>query len=304
MLENIVGPENNASGMIFTLATLVSGDGGYPEGGSLGMANRMAKRFAVLGGTIHYGKKVSKVPVQNGTASGVLVDGEEIPADAVIITQDTRVAIDELFDPPLREPWAKKMRARVKPLLATFIGVGVEADLSALPESLTFVTDEPLRCGGLSISTITINNYASYKGYAPAGCTAITSGIIGDSYDFWKACREKGTYEAEKQKLAEAFLRILAEKLPQTAGKIAVCDIATPLTYERYLHSYKGSWMSIMEKGSRMETYPSKPESIKNVYFAGQRLFIPGGLPVAAETGRKAVQYLCRDTGTVFQGKI
>jgi len=59
-----------------------------------------------------------------------------------------------------------------------------------------------------------------------------------------------------------------------------------------------------MGKGSKMESYPSKPESIKNVYFAGQRIMIPGGLPVAAETGRKAVQYLCRDTDTVFQGNI
>ncbi|HHW12123.1 MAG TPA: NAD(P)/FAD-dependent oxidoreductase [Firmicutes bacterium] len=304
LLENIVGAENNASALIFTIATFVSGDGGYPEGGSLGMANRMAKRFAALGGKIQYGKTVSKVPVENGVATGVIVDGEHIPADAVIITQDTRVAIDTLFDQPIREPWAEKMRAGIKPLLNTFVCVGVEADLSDLPESLTFVTDEPLCCGGLSTATITINNYARYKGYAPEGCTAITSGIIGDSYDFWKACKEKGTYEAEKQKLAEAFIRILTKKFPQTAGKIAVWDVATPLTYERYLHSYKGSWMSILEKGNKMESYPSKPASIKNVYFAGQRLVIPGGLPIAAETGRRAVQYLCRDTDTVFQGKI
>jgi hypothetical protein len=62
--------------------------------------------------------------------------------------------------------------------------------------------------------------------------------------------------------------------------------------------------MSMMGKGQSMTSYPSKPEVIKNVYFAGQRLMAPGGLPVAAETGRKAVQYLCRDTETVFQGNI
>lgn len=304
LLEGIVGPENNASGTLFTIASLVSGDGGYPEGGSLGMANRMAKRFEALGGIIQYGKEVRKVTVQNGVASGVIINGEHIPADAVIITQDTRVAIDNLFDAPLHEPWAERMRESVKPMMITFISVGVEANLSDLSESLSFVTDEPLRCGDLSASIVSIYNYAGYKGYAPEGCTAITSGIMGDSYDFWKACKEKGTYETEKQKLAEAFIHILANKIPQTAGKIAVWDVATPLTYERYLHSYKGSWMSIMEKGRKMESYPSKPESIKNVYFAGQRLLNPGGLPVAAETGRKAVQYLCRDSNMVFQGNI
>lgn len=304
LIQNIAGPDNNATGAVFTISTLVSGDGGYPEGGSLGMAGRMAKRFESLGGTIHYGKAVSGVSVQNGAACGVIINGRQISADAVIVTQDTLAAIDALFDPPIREPWAEKMRESTKPMLSTFISVGVEADLSDVPENLTFITDEPLICGGVPESTIGINNYAGYQGYAPEGCTALTSAIIGDSYDYWKACRENGTYEAEKQKLAEALIRILEKKYPQTAGKTAVWDVATPLTYERYLGSYKGSWMSIMGKGTKMVSYPSQPESIRNVYFAGQRLMNPGGLPVAAETGRKAVQYLCRDTDTVFQGKI
>lgn len=304
LLQNIVGPDNSAAGMIVTMATLASGDGGYPEGGSLAMANRMAKYFESLGGSIQYGKAVSKVSVQNGSACGVIINGEKIQADAVIVTLDTRVAIDTMFDSPIREPWAEKMRQNTKPMLDTFISVGVEVNLSDIPESLSFVTDKPLLCGGVPEYSIGINNYATYKGYAPEGCTAITSTITGDTYDFWKACKENGTYEAEKQKLAEAFIEILAKKYPQTAGKVSVWDVATPLTYERYLGSYKGSWMSMMGKGNKMESYPSKPESIKNVYFAGQRLMIPGGLPVAAETGRKAVQYLCRDTDTVFQGKI
>ncbi|PKM93773.1 MAG: NAD(P)/FAD-dependent oxidoreductase [Firmicutes bacterium HGW-Firmicutes-1] len=304
LFENIAGADYNATAMAFTIATLSSGDGGYPEGGSLRMADRMAKRFEALGGTIQYSKEVCKVSVQNGVACGVIINGEHIKSDAVIVTQDTLVAIDTLFDPPIRETWAQKMRESIKPVLNTFVSVGVEADLSDMPESLTFMIEEPLLCGGVPEYTIGINNYAGYKGYAPEGCTAVTSIIVGDSYNFWKACKENGTYKAEKQKLAEAFTHILAKKFPQTAGKIAVCDVATPLTYERYLHSYKGSWMSIMGKGSKMESYPSKPESIKNVYFAGQRIMIPGGLPVAAETGRKAVQYLCRDTDTVFQGNI
>ncbi len=304
LLENIAGPDYVATAMAFTIATLTSGDGGYPEGGSLAMANRMAKNLEKLGGTINYGKKVSKVSVKNGIACGVILDGEPIQADAVIVTQDTLVAIDNLFDAPIREPWAQKMRESTKPMLNTFISLGIEADLSDVPESLTFLTDEPLLCGGVPKSIIGINNYAGYKGYAPEGCTAVTSIIAGDSYDYWKSCKENGTYEAEKQKLAAAFIEILSKKYPQTAGKISVWDVATPLTYERYLGSYKGSWMSIIGKGSKMESYPSKPESIQNIYFGGQRLMSPGGLPVAAETGRKAVQYLCRDTNTVFQGNI
>ncbi|MDP4153756.1 MAG: NAD(P)/FAD-dependent oxidoreductase [Bacillota bacterium] len=304
MLESIVGPDYSAAGTVFTIATLASGDGGYPVGGSLGMASRMAKRFEKLGGKILYGQTVTKVPIQDGIASGVIVDNKTMLADAVIVTQDTLAAVDTLFSPAIQEPWTERMHENAKPTLDTFIGVGVETNLSDLPERIQFVPDQPLVCGGTPQPFIGICNYAGYKGYAPEGCTAVTSAIIGDSYDFWKTCKENGNYQAEKEKLAKTFIEILAKKYPQTAGKVAVWDVATPLTYERYLHSYKGSWMSIMEKGSNPEYFPSKPKSIQNVYFAGQRLRSPGGLPVAVDSGRRAIQFLCRDTDTVFQKNI
>jgi phytoene dehydrogenase-like protein len=303
LLQTITTEDYLSVAMIFTLATLCSGDGGYSEGGSLAMAKRIADKVEALGGTIKYRTHVSKVPVKDYTAAGVVIGDTEIFADAVIVTQDTRAAIDTLFDTPISEPWAEKMRKNTTPILNIFISIGVEADLSDLPERIFFNLDKPLLCGGQEKRILGINRYPGYKGYAPSGCTAITSALIGDTYDFWKQCKDNGTYEAEKQKLAERFIEILGNKWPQIKGKIAIWDVATPLTYERYLHSYKGSWMSLLEKGSTMESYPTKPEKIKNLYFAGQRLTPPGGLPVAAETGRKSVQYLCLDTDTIFRGK-
>ncbi|WIV11881.1 NAD(P)/FAD-dependent oxidoreductase [Proteiniborus sp. MB09-C3] len=302
LFRNIVGGDNNATSMLFTLSTLAKGDGGYPSGGSLAMAGRMAKRFEALGGIIKYNSKVERIIIKNGSVKSIIFNGAEISADAVIIAQDTLAAIDTLFDSPLREPWADKMRSEIKPMLNTFICLGIKEDLSDVHESIVFTSDTPVICAGEEIKEISINNYATYEGYAPKGCTAITSILAGDSYEWWKEQKINGTYESEKQKLAENFIDVLAKKYPQIAGRVEVCDIATPLTYERYLNSYKGSWMSIMGKGVKMQSYPSKPESISNLYFAGHRLIIPGGLPIALETGRKAVQYLCRDTNMVFQG--
>lgn len=304
LCRRIVGDDNNMTGMVFTLSTLAKNDGGYPIGGSLGMAGRIANRFEALGGVIEYNSKVEKVIIKNGITTGIVINSTEVSADAVIITQDTLAAIDNLFDSPLRESWADKMRMEIKPILNTFICLGIKADLSDVQESITFTSDTPIICAGKEIKEIGINNYAGYEGYAPKGCTAITSIFEGDSYEWWKEQKINGTYEAEKQKLAESFINALEKKYPQIAGNVEVWDVATPLTYERYLHSYKGSWMSIMGKGAKMQSYPSKPNSISNLYFAGQRLMIPGGLPIAAETGRKAVQYLCRDTNMVFHSRI
>jgi len=304
LLINMIGEEFSASGVLFTLATLASGDGGYPAGGSLAMAGRMAKYYESLGGKIKYKSHVEKVAVEDGRAAGIVIGGETISADAVIVTQDTLNAIDNLFDEPIREPWAEEMRKNTTPLLDVFIGIGVAADLKDLPASITFPASDPIRIGELVFDSIGFNNYAGFAGYAPAGCTTLTTSLMGDSYDFWKRCKAEGTYEAEKRKLAEAVIREIAIKYPQTAGKVALWDVATPLTYERYLCSYKGSWMSLTKKGQSQVRYTGKPESINNLYFAGQRLITPGGLPVALTTGRTAAQYLCLDTDTVFQGEL
>jgi hypothetical protein len=45
---------------------------------------------------------------------------------------------------------------------------------------------------------------------------------------------------------------------------------------------------------------PQKSKTVKGLYFAGQRSMMPGGLPITVCSGRKAVQYLCRDTKTLF----
>ena len=302
LLKNVIGEDYNAAGLLFTLATFASGDGGYPEGGSLAMAGRMADKFCALGGEIHYRSEVEKVLVRDGAARGVLVGGEEIPADAVIVTRDTLSAIDTLFDEPIHEPWADEMRAKTKPTLDTFVCLGVEADLSDLPEGMMVELAKPIDCGGIPLNVIGFRNYASYAGYAPKGCSALTLAVVGDNYDFWKARREDVTYKEEKQKFAESFIEALSEQFPQIRGKVAVWDVATPLTYERYLGSYKGSWMTAMPKGETNRRYPNKPESIQNLYFAGQRLTTPGGVPVAVTSGRAAAQYLCLDQDMVFQG--
>ena len=303
ILKAVVGNDYNASALIFTLACFASGDGGYPEGGSLGMALRMAKYYEDLGGKIKYGRRVQKVLVEDERAVGVVVNDEKILADAVVVTADTLSAIDNLFESPLHEPWMEKMRASTELAMNTFICLGVEADLSDLPENMLFLFDTPFLYAGKEINSVSINNYAAFKGYAPKGCTSITMALMGDTYDYWENAKTNGTYEKEKEQLADAIIERLSAKLPQIKDKVAVWDVATPLTYERYCGTYKGSWMTIMGRDYKTTAYPNTSENIANLYFAGQRLQPPGGLPVALATGRTAIQYLCKDTDSVFQGK-
>ena len=58
--------------------------------------------------------------------------------------------------------------------------------------------------------------------------------------------------------------------------------------------------MSVWQAGAKKYDYPQELDTIFGVYFAGQRIQMPGGLPVAVYTGRQAFQKLCRDLGEEF----
>jgi phytoene dehydrogenase-like protein len=300
LLSGVVPPEYDTVSLIYTLANFASGDGGYIEGGSLKLSAGMAGRFTELGGVIRYGERIDRVVVKNGRAAGVVTKGEYIPADAVIVAVDPLAALDKLFDEPVRENWTRKMRRNTIPLVSTFVCMGVEADLSAWHENVLFPLEKPYEYGGVRFTDGGFYNYAAYPGYAPEGCSVLTTILLGDTYGYWKDAKDRGLYGQRKEELFETIRDRFAEQIPAIKDKVAVWDVATPLTYERFCGSYHGSWMTITPPGSRRGSYPCTVRNIANLYFAGHRMMPPGGMPVAAFSGRTAVQRLCRDFGAVF----
>jgi phytoene dehydrogenase-like protein len=321
MLRAFTNEKTGVVPIFFTMGTLARGDGGFPEGGSLPFAGRMADTFTQGGGKLLYRTKAVRVVVEGGKAvavEAVKASAAEInytsadssgdvgsdsvtryDADAVIVASDTMVAGD-LFDMPLKAPWMDEMLSVTQPTMATFISLGIDADLRKYPKSFTFRPEHPISISDQSYEFLSVNNYSSDPVYSPDGKSALTIILDGDTYGFWKPAKNENRYSDEKQKTAANVISALSAYMPEIAGKIEVCDVATPLTYERYCGNWKGSWMTEMTSGMKMKTYPSAIKGLSGVYFAGQRMMPPGGLPVALMSGRTAVQYLCRDTDTVF----
>ena len=108
MLCSLLTEDYSSIGLVYTVAVLMRNDGGYPEGGSLPMVQRMVKRYKELGGEIRYNSKVEQVLVDNnGTTTGVKVNEEVIPADSVIVACDTVSAVRKFFDKPLQDELIK-----------------------------------------------------------------------------------------------------------------------------------------------------------------------------------------------------
>ena len=302
LIRSIPGDDQGIMMLFFTMGSLAKVDGGFPEGGSLPFVKRIVGKFTSLGGKIQYNTSVDKIVIENGNASGVVSGGKLFPADAVIIASDT-MSSDRLFDRPLKAPWLDEMRSITGPTMVTFVSLGINADLKQYPERPIFKLRNPVRLANLTYKYLSVCNYAADSNYSPAGKTAMTIQLPGDTYDFWKKTKEENRYDGEKQNIARQIKEAVAVRFPEADGKIEVCDVATPLTYERYCGNWKGSWMTEMKPDMRNEPYPPTIDGLGGVYFAGQRMMPPGGLPTALITGRIAVRRICLDTNMQFVGE-
>ena len=297
LLGAVVDPSINALSFIYTLSTFSAGDSGYPQGGSLQMAQNMADCLTSLGGEIRYHTPALSL-AREGDKVCVQTASETLQADAVIISMDARKAIDKLFGEPLQERWAQRMRQHLKTTQCMFIGLGIKADLSAYPRSMQLVLQHPFTVAGITYKTLVVNNYAKESNYAPIGCTVLTCLLHGDSYAYWAAAKADGSYATKKQETIALLIDRLADRIPEVKTTVEVTDMATPLTYERYCDTFQGSYMSHWEAGKRVPHAPIR--FAPGIYFTGQRVSYSGGLPPAAETGHRTAQTLCKDFGVEF----
>jgi phytoene dehydrogenase-like protein len=102
-------------------------------------------------------------------------------------------------------------------------------------------------------------------------------------------------YKQEKERIGAWVIKNLAPVFPQLESHLDMIDIATPLTFHRYCHTYKGAYMSFLPAAhARQEFNRGRIKGIKNLYLAGQWVAPTGGLPMAAATGKFAIQRICR----------
>lgn len=296
----------NAMGLFFTMGSFVSGNGGWPKGGSLKMALRMEKRYKELGGRVEYGIKVRKIIVENGIAKGIeLEGGNKIYCDYVVSAVDANVLMKKLLEGKFKDKvFDNQFNDKEKYTIhsSVDIGLGVKCDLSKYSKLAVFNV-EPFKCGNVTVDKLGISHYCYEKEFSPSGCSSIRIHIMGDYYDYWKELKGRSNelYKIEKEKIANEVMKRVAKIYHETEGSFEVYDVSTPVTYERYCGAYKGAWMGFdMSPKISNERHKGVIKGIDNLFIAGQWLMIPGGLPSACLTGKWAIQRLCKKEKVKF----
>lgn len=290
MLSAILNPDQNALSIIATLTGYTMGDNGFPLGGSRRLADNMEQTALKAGCQFFYRSKVEKICIEDGSVKGVWVNNTFQKAEHVIVAMDTCTALQTLLDKPLHERWARKLQKGADSEHCSLLSLGIKKDLSYLPSVMRIHLKESVKMAGHEYSTLWVYHYSSQEGYAPKGCSSLTVLFQGDTYDYWKKAKEDDTYVAKKKTFIQKATQLLENYLPEIVGNIAVTDLATPITYERYCGCYRGGYMGIWHAKTLPPRVPAKSSTIRGLHFAGMRTFMSGGLPIAVQSGYYAAK--------------
>jgi phytoene dehydrogenase-like protein len=143
-------------------------------------------------------------------------------------------------------------------------------------------------------------NYSFDPTMAPEGKSVIVM-RYESPWELWKDISDY-EYLKEKTQIEEDAKSLLEKRYPGILEYIEVCDVATPVTDARYTGVWKGSYEGFMPSAKNMlnNIDPFIP-GLKNFYMAGQWLSPGGGLPPAGQTGKWAIQYICKDEKMPFK---
>ena len=292
------GESFGAFALLYVYATFCGKNGGLPRGGSLKMADRMAERFKSLGGELYLGYEVVKVNHSGGVAKSVkFSNGEEASADYIILTTDTAVTYGRLLNMPM----PKKLKKQYdNPKLRVFSAYhcAFACDEEDLPFEGDLIFDVPEKYEKiLKTKQLIIREFSHEPNYAPKGKNILQSMTFcfeDDCRDFIELRKnDREAYKAKKEMLSSIIMRLIEEHCPTLRGKLTLIDVWTPASYNRFVGSEHGSFMSF----AIPEKYAPIPlslevEGINNLLLATQWLQSPGGLPIAACMGKEAVNLI------------
>jgi phytoene dehydrogenase-like protein len=295
--ESMFGSRDfSALAFIMMFAWFNQKNAGYLIGGSLPMAERMTEKFLSFGGKLTTKRRVSKIVVENNEAKGVILDDDtKVAADYVVSAADGHSTIYDMLEGKYT---SKKITNAYNnwelftPIVQVSFGIN-----KVIP------SDSPVNMhlekeGQIGKTTTeqgySFMNYQFDSTMAPEGKSVIVMRFESPWKNWVNMGREE--YASEKVKIREDATMYLEKHYPGISAYIEEADVATPVTDVRYTGVWKGSYEGFLPSSKNlMDNIPPRLPGLGKFYMAGQWLFPGGGLPPAGQSGKWAIQYICKE---------
>ena len=294
------GQDFSAIGFMMILGWANAKNAGYLKGGSLEMAKRMANKFRRLGGEFQFESRVKEIIVENDVAKGILLEnGEALYGDHIIGACDGYTLLYQMLngqylDQELRDAYSNwKLFTPI-----VMIGFGVADEIDSKAHNTSYLAKK-LSIGKTPVEGYSIMNRTAYdRTFAPPGKTTLLM-QFESPWEYWKDL--KGTaYLDEKEAIRKDALALLEKHYPGISSKIETIDIATPQTTVRFTGVWKGAYEGFMPTSDVLNGLPMELKGLQNFSMIGQWLYPGGGLPPSAQTGKWAIEKLCKARNKSF----
>ena len=291
----------------FFLAGLHIRGCGFPQGGTLSLARTIERTFLELSGKIAYQKKVKRIEVKDGRATGIeLDDGTVEKADIIISAADGHMTLFDMLEDKFTTPVLRE-RYATQPLYHPFVQVslGVSRDMSDTPHAVKVQTAVPFEIAGRTRQELWYQHYAYDSTMAPHGKTSVTV-LYPSDLAWWEQLGYASEgYKAEKEKILDTTIAQLEHVLPGISSQIETSDVATPFTTVRYTNNWKAALGFIMTETLAADMVMNPQYTLPGLdrfYMIGQ--WVKGfGVPMAASSGKEVIQKICRANGRRFKAE-
>lgn len=294
------GEDFSSVALLYVFATYCGKNGALPEGGSVKSAERMVERFKELGGKLRLRCEARRVNIENGRATSVtFADGTTEQADYIILATDPAATFGSIVDLPMPKK-LKKLYENSKMRRFSSYHCAYACDAEELPFEGDLIFDVPKEYeDDLGTKQIILREFSHEPDFAPKGkniLQTLTFCYEKDSKRFISLRKnDKKAYEERKAHLAETLRTLIEEHCPYLRGKLSLIDSWTPATYNKFVNSEIGSYMSFAIPEKYMPSMLSgRVDGCKNLIMATQWQSSPGGLPIAAMCGRDAVTMISK----------
>lgn len=220
----------------------------HVRGGVGGLAETLASKVRELGGEILYRRRVTRIHVEDGRATGVTVQhgrraqqSEFLPTDFVVANVTPR-SLDTLLGEDSPRRLRRELEKRPPGWGAFALHLGVQADQlpPGLPDHHQIITtmEGPLGEGRSLFLSLSPAWDASR---APTGQRAVTITTHTAVQPWWDAlARSEADYYARKDEYAERMLDAVDLVLPGFRQSIRLLLPGSPITYQYYTGRHLG----------------------------------------------------------------
>ncbi|MCG3221645.1 MAG: NAD(P)/FAD-dependent oxidoreductase [Candidatus Heimdallarchaeota archaeon] len=274
----------------------------YPKGGMLAFAKNMVKAFKLNGGEVKYNSKVEKILFHKKKAVGVrLEDGSIFYGKWIISNADLRKTVFDFVGKDFFKKSYQNFISKIKQSITGFaVFLGLDTHLDDYHSHIAYNVDaekyiERLRADKFEPEEVLIripqNIDPSLRN--DKGSSVILLSMAPYNYKkkwgIGKDGKKNDTYHELKEIFANKLIKLAEKVIPDLTQKIKVKEIATPLTYERYIQSTEGSWY-----GPQIDQkLPSFKSPLKRLLFAGGNVD-GAGVPPSFFSGIKTAKYVTK----------